>query len=112
MKYYHFQEKYSSLCAKYQHAKSKISSLKLSSHLLAEQLITRDEQYCNYLAQLREKFLQLESELVETQRLLVESEEKFPLQHLNLNLVLHTKEKLASIALFSVKSPKKSKTTA
>ena len=69
MKYYHFQEKYSSLCAKYQHAKSKISSLKLSSHLLAEQLITRDEQYCNYLAQLREKFLQLESELVETQRL-------------------------------------------
>ena len=39
-----FQEKYSSLCAKYQHAKSKISSLKLSSHLLAEQLITRDEQ--------------------------------------------------------------------
>ena len=63
-----FQEKYSSLCAKYQHAKSKISSLKLSSHLLAEQLITRDEQYCSYLAQLREKFLQLESELVETQR--------------------------------------------
>ena len=64
-----FQEKYSSLCAKYQHAKSKISSLKLSSHLLAEQLISRDEQYCSYLAQLREKFLQLESELVETQRL-------------------------------------------
>ena len=63
-----FQEKYSSLCAKYQHAKSKISSLKLSSHLLAEQLITRDEQYCSYLAQLREKFLQLESELVDTQR--------------------------------------------
>ena len=63
-----FQEKYSSLCAKYQHAKSKISSLKLSSHLLAEQLITRDEQYCSYLSQLREKFLQLESELVDTQR--------------------------------------------
>ena len=62
------QEKYSHLCAKYQHAKSKISSLKLSSHLLAEQLITRDEQYCSYLAQLREKFLQLESELVDTQR--------------------------------------------
>ena len=62
------QEKYSHLCAKYQHAKSKISSLKLSSHLLAEQLITRDEQYSSYLAQLREKFLQLESELVDTQR--------------------------------------------
>ena len=45
-----------------------ISSLKQSSHLLAEQLITRDEKYNSYLAEIRERFLQLESELVDTQR--------------------------------------------
>ena len=62
------QDRYSHLCAKYQNAKTMISSLKQSSHLLAEQLITRDEQYSCYLTELRERFLQLESELVETQR--------------------------------------------
>lgn len=62
------QEKYVHLCAKYQSAKTMISSLKQNSHLLAEQLISRDEQYNSYLAQLKEKFVQLESELVDTQR--------------------------------------------
>ena len=62
------QDRYSHLSAKYQTAKTMISSLKQSSHLLAEQLITRDEQYNSYLAQLRERFMQLESELVDTQR--------------------------------------------
>merc|ERR1719445_2351511 len=62
------EDRYSHLCAKYQNAKTMISSLKQSSHLLAEQLITRDEQYTCYLDELRQRFLQLESELVETQR--------------------------------------------
>merc|ERR1719270_3169611 len=62
------EDRYSHLCAKYQNAKTMISSLKQSSHLLAEQLITRDEQYSCYLDELRQRFLQLESELVETQR--------------------------------------------
>ena len=43
------QDRYSHLCAKYQNAKTMISSLKQSSHLLAEQLIMRDEQYTYYL---------------------------------------------------------------
>ena len=62
------QEKYVHLSAKYQSAKTMISSLKQNSHLLAEQLLSRDEQYNCYLNQLKEKFIQLESELVDTQR--------------------------------------------
>ena len=45
-----------------------ISSLKQSSHLLAEQLVTRDSQYAAYTAEIRQRFLQLEEELVDTQR--------------------------------------------
>merc|ERR1719450_1791107 len=45
------EDRYSHLSAKYQNAKTMISSLKQSSHLLAEQLITRDEQYSCYLTE-------------------------------------------------------------
>ena len=45
-----------------------ISSLRQNSHVLTEQLLSRDEQYSSYLARLKERFLQLENELVETQR--------------------------------------------
>ena len=45
-----------------------ISSLRQNSHVLAEQLLSRDEQYSSYLARLKERFLQLENELVDTQR--------------------------------------------
>ena len=56
------------MCQKYQQAKYMISSLRQNSHVLAEQLLSRDEQYSAYLARLKERFLQLETELVETQR--------------------------------------------
>ena len=56
------------MCQKYQQAKYMISSLRQNSHVLAEQLLSRDEQYSSYLARLKERFLQLENELVETQR--------------------------------------------
>ena len=62
------QDKYASLCEKYQQAKYTISTLKQSSHVLASQLLSRDEQYSAYLARLRQQFLQLETELVATQR--------------------------------------------
>ena len=62
------QDKYASLCQKYQQAKYTISSLRQNSHVLTEQLLSRDEQYSSYLARLKERFLQLENELVETQR--------------------------------------------
>jgi hypothetical protein len=62
------EDKYASLCQKYQQAKYMISSLRQNSHVLAEQLLSRDEQYSSYLARLKERFLQLENELVETQR--------------------------------------------
>lgn len=62
------EDKYASLCQKYQQAKYTISSLRQNSHVLTEQLLSRDEQYSSYLARLKERFLQLENELVETQR--------------------------------------------
>lgn len=62
------EDKYASLCQKYQQAKYMISSLRQNSHVLAEQLLSRDEQYSSYLARLKERFLQLENELVDTQR--------------------------------------------
>jgi len=62
------EDKYASLCQKYQQAKYMISSLRQNSHVLTEQLLSRDEQYSSYLARLKERFLQLENELVETQR--------------------------------------------
>jgi len=62
------EDKYASLCQKYQQAKYMISSLRQNSHVLTEQLLSRDEQYSAYLARLKERFLQLENELVDTQR--------------------------------------------
>merc|ERR1719270_2271640 len=43
------EDKYASLCQKYQQAKYMISSLRQNSHVLAEQLLSRDEQYSSYL---------------------------------------------------------------
>merc|ERR1719266_2484552 len=62
------QDKYFSLCKKYDQAKRLIADLRQAETVLTEQLLTREEQYALHLVRLRERVVELEEELIGTQR--------------------------------------------
>merc|ERR1719397_1164669 len=62
------QDKYFSLCRKYDQAKRLIADLRQAESVLTEQLLTREEQYALHLVRLRERVVELEEELIGTQR--------------------------------------------
>ncbi len=63
-----FQEEVEALHRKYNHAKRIIAELKRHEQFLAVQLQERDHEYNSHLRLLRERVLQLESELATTQK--------------------------------------------
>merc|ERR1719341_1034441 len=62
------RDKYFSLCRKYDQAKRLIADLRQAESVLTEQLLTREEQYALHLVRLRERVVELEEELIGTQR--------------------------------------------
>ena len=63
------QNKHIELYGKYKAAKQVISSYQQISHVLSEQLLSRDRVYAGYLRRMRETLLRQHEELVKTQKM-------------------------------------------
>ena len=63
------QNKHIELYDKYKAAKQVISSCQQISHVLSQQLLSRDRVYAGYLRRMRETLLRQHEELVKTQKM-------------------------------------------
>ena len=63
-----FQTQNIEMYGKYETAKQVVSSYKQISHVLSEQLVSRDKASSDYLRRMRETLLRQHEELVKTQR--------------------------------------------